>query len=79
MILSICVKKFDNGLLHLAKQKGFYLYEYMSDSEKFKEELSRKEKFYSSLTGKIISHKEFEHILNVGNRFDMKTMMDYHD
>ena len=51
----------------------------MSDSEKFKEELPSKEKFDSSLTGKIISHKEFEHILNVGNKFDMKTMMDYHD
>ena len=45
-------EEFDNKVLDLAKQKGFYPYEYMSDFEKFKEELSSKEKFYSSLTGK---------------------------
>ena len=27
---------FDSKVLHLVKQKGFYLYEYMSDFEKFK-------------------------------------------
>ena len=35
-------QEFDN-VLHLVKQKGFYLYEYMSDFEKFKEELPSKE------------------------------------
>ena len=43
---------FDNNVLDLVKQKGFYPYEYMSDFEKFKEELPSKEKFYSSLTDK---------------------------
>ena len=42
--------EFDNNVLDLVKRKGFYPYEYMSDFEKFKEELSSKEKLYSSLT-----------------------------
>ena len=29
--------EFDNDVLDLVKQKGFYSYEYMSDSEKFRE------------------------------------------
>ena len=45
-------QEFDNNLLDLVKQKGCYPYEYMSDFENFKEELDRKENFYSSLTGK---------------------------
>ena len=51
----------------------------MSDSGKLKEEFSSKGKFYSSLTKKKISDKEFEHALNVWNKFKMKTMKDYHD
>ena len=35
-------QEFDN-VLDLVKQKGFYLYEYMSYFEKFKEELPSKE------------------------------------
>ena len=30
-------QEFDNNVLGLVKQKGFYPYEYMSDFEKFKE------------------------------------------
>ena len=45
-------QEFDNNVLNLVKQKGFYPYEYMSDFEKFKEELPGKGKFYCSLTGK---------------------------
>ena len=33
----------------------------------------------SSLIGKKISDKEYEHVLNVWNKFEMKTMKDYHD
>ena len=50
-------QEFNNNVLDLIKQKGFYRYEYMSDFEKFKEQLPRKEKFYSSLTVKGISDK----------------------
>ena len=45
-------QKFDNQVLDLVKQKGFYPYKYMSNFEKFKENLSSKETFYSSLTVK---------------------------
>ena len=37
----------------------------MNDFEKFKEELLSKEKFYSSLTDRKISDKEYQHVLNV--------------
>ena len=72
-------QKFDNKILNLVKQKGFFPYEYMSNFEKFKEQLPSKEKFYSSLTGKKISDKENDHVLKVWNKFEMKKMTDYHD
>ena len=37
----------------------------MSNFEKFKEELPRKENYYSSLTVKKISDKKYEHVLEV--------------
>ena len=51
----------------------------MSDFGKFKKLLPDKEKFYSSLTDRKISDKEYEHVLNVWKNFEMKTMKDYHD
>ena len=50
-------QEFDRNVLDLVKQKRFYPYEYMGDFEKFKEELSCKERFNSSLTGKMIRNK----------------------
>ena len=41
----------------------------MSDFEKFKEELPRKEKFYSLLKGKKISDKEYDHVVKFWNKF----------
>ena len=38
-------QEFDNNALDLVKRKVFYPYEYMSDFEKFKEELPGKKKF----------------------------------
>ena len=38
-----------------------------------------KEKFYSSLTGKKISEEEYDHVLKIWNKFEIKTMKDYHD
>ena len=72
-------QEFDNNVLDLVKQKDFYPFEYMSDSEKFKEGLPNKENFYSSLTHRKISDKEYEHVLNVWKKFEMKTMKDYHN
>ena len=51
----------------------------MTGFEKFKEKLPRKGKFYSLLTGKNVSDKEYGHVLNIWNKFEMKTIKDYHD
>ena len=58
-------QEFVNNVLDLAKRKVFYPHEYMTEFEKFKEELPRKEKFYSSLTYRKISDKEYKHVFNV--------------
>ena len=55
----------DTNILDLVKQKGFYLYEYMNDFEKFKEELPSDEKFYSFLTSKKLVIKS----MNIFLRF----------
>ena len=67
-------QEFDNNILDLVKQKGFYPYEYLSDFKKFKEKM-----FYSSFTNRKITNKEYGHVLNVWNKFHRKTMKDYHD
>ena len=72
-------QEFDSNVLDLAKQKGFFPYEYMADFKKFKEELSSKETFYSLLTSKTVSDKEYDHALKVWNKSEMKTMKDYYD
>ena len=59
-------QEFDNNVLDLVKQKGFYPYKYTSDFEKFKEELPSKEKFHSSLTNRKITGKEYELFLMFG-------------
>ena len=51
----------------------------MNDIRKFKEELSTKEKFYSSLKGKKFSGKEYGHVRQFLNKLEMKTLKDYHD
>ena len=47
------IQEFDNNVLDLVMLKGFYPYEYMSDFEKFNEQLPSKEKFCSLLTTEI--------------------------
>ena len=71
-------REFDNNVSDIVKQIGFYPYEYMGNFEKFKEELPSKEKFYSSLTNKKISDKEYDNQLNVWKKFEIKTIKDYH-
>ena len=55
-------QEFDKNKLDLVKQKELYPYEYMTDFEKFKEQLPGNEKFYSFLTGKKVNDKEYEQI-----------------
>ena len=72
-------QEFDNNLLDLVNQNGFYLDEYISDFEIFKEELPSKEKFYISLTDQKISDEQYEPVFNDWDKFEMKTMKDYHE
>ena len=72
------IEEFDTNVLDLAKENKFYPHQYKSDFEKFKDELSCKENFYSFLTDRKNTDKS-EHVLNVWNKFKMKTMIDYHD
>ena len=62
----------------LLKQKGFYPYEYMDSEEKFKEGKPQQKDFFSKLTGKGISNKNYKHVLNVWDTFHMETFKDYH-
>ena len=65
--------------VELIKQKGFYPYEYMDVIEKFNDiKLPPREVFYSKLSGKGISEKDYKHACNVWNTFKMKTFKDYH-
>ena len=72
-------QKFDSKVLDLVKQRGFYSYECMSDFQKFQEELPYKEKFYSSLTGKKISDKEYKQGFKAWNTFQIKAIKDYYN
>ena len=66
--------------VELIKQKGFYPYEYMNSEEKFKEDKPPPpQAFYSKLSGSGISEKNYKHVWNVWNSFNMKTMLDYHE
>ena len=52
-------QEFDSKALDLVKPKRFYPCEFMSNFEKFKEELPSQEKFSSPLIGKKVSDKEY--------------------
>ena len=65
--------------VELIKQKGFYPYEFMDTEEKFNNtKLPPREAFYSKLSGKGITEKNYKHACNVWNTFKMKTFKDYH-
>ena len=72
-------KYYTSKQTELLKQKGFYPYEYMDTIEKFKDtEPPPQKAFYSKLTGRGISNKNYNHVLNVWDTFKMKTFKDYH-
>ena len=71
--------EFDNYVLELLKQKGFYPNEYIGSFKKFKEQFPDKRNFYSSLTIKKISDNYDDHVLKVWDRFEMKTTKGYRD
>ena len=60
-------QEFDNNVLDQIKQKWFYTYEHMTHFETFQEKWPSKEKYYSSLTDRQNTGKEYEHVINVWN------------
>ena len=56
-------QEFHSDVLDVVKQKVFYPDEHVSRFENFNKRLPTEEKFYSSLTDKKISYKEYEHVL----------------
>ena len=74
------LKYFTPRQAELLKQKGFYPYEYMDTEEKFNNTKPPPQKaFNSKLSGKGISNKNYNHVLNVWNTFNMKTFKEYHE
>ena len=74
------LKYFTPEQAELIKQKGFYPYEYIDSIEKFNDtKPPPREVFYSKLSGRGISEKNYKHVWNVWNTFKMKTFKDYHE
>ena len=74
------LKYFTPKQAEILKQKGFYPYEYMDSEEKFNDtKLPPREAFYSKLSGKGITEKDYKHAGNVWNSFKMKTFLEYHE
>ena len=74
------IKYFTPKQAEILKQKGFYPYEYMDSEEKFNDtKLPPREAFYSRLSGKGITEKDYEHAGNVWISFKMKTFKEYHE
>ena len=72
-------KYFKPEQVELIKQKGFYPYEFMDTEEKFNHtKLPPREAFYSKLSGRGITEKNYKHAWNVWNTFKMKTFKEYH-
>ena len=73
-------KYYTSEQTELLKQKEHYPYEYMDSVEKFKDKKPPPQKaFYSKLSGRGITEKDYKHVLNVWNSFNMETMKDYHN
>ena len=74
------LKYFTPKQAEILKQKGFYPYEYMNTEEKFNDtKIPPPEAFYSNLSGRGITEKDYKHAWNVWNTFKMKTFKEYHE
>ena len=74
------LKYFKPEQAEILKQKGFYPYEYMDSEEKFNDtKIPPREAFYSKLSGRGITEKDYKHAWNVWNSFKMKTFKEYHE
>ncbi|XP_031550573.1 uncharacterized protein LOC116288002 [Actinia tenebrosa] len=61
-----------------AERKGVYPYEYMDSWERFEEPLPSKERVYSTLTESGIKDEEYQHALDVWQKYGCRTRGNYH-
>ena len=74
------LKYFTPKQAEILKQKGFYPYEYMNTEEKFNDtKLPPMKEFYSKLSGRGITEKNYRHAWNVWKTRKMKTFKEYHE
>ena len=74
------LKYFTPKQAEILKQKGFYPYEYMDSEEKFNNtKIPPREAFYSKLSGRGITEKDYKHAGDVWNSFNMKIFKEYHE
>merc|ERR1712055_565060 len=70
----------DEEAFELLTRKGIYPYEYMDSWEKMEEKtLPSKEDYYSQLSGKGISEKDYEFAHKLYNTFQLKNLGELHD
>ena len=73
-------KEFTCDEAKLLLRKGVYPYEYMDHVNRFQEtKLPPIKSFYSSIKGEGISESDYEHALEVFQRFKLNNLGDYHD
>ena len=72
---------YDTELTELMTRKGIYPYSFMDGYDKFDIDplTLTKSNFRSDLTGEDISDKDFEFYKEICNKFNIKTLGEYHD
>ena len=71
---------FKKNEFNLMTKKGIYPYDYMDSFEKFNDkQLPQKEDFYCILNNEHISDEQYTHAKTVWDKFNLKSMGEYHD
>jgi hypothetical protein len=73
-------EQYNDTKYEMLLRKGVYLYDYMDDEERFKEQkLPDREDFFSRLYQEECSDDNYDHALKVWNEFGCTNMLDYHN
>ena len=72
-------EEFDSDVIDLVKRKGFYPYEYMSDSKNFLKIATQIKVWQFINRYKVNSDEEYDHAVKNWDRFEITTKKDYHD
>ena len=73
-------EEYNKNQYKLLIKKGIYLYENMTDWDKFKEtKLPPREAFYSKLNMTGVKGEDYEHLNRVWKEFGLKDLREYHD